>query len=180
MPVATNNERAVSDWLASAHTTPSTAWTEWQQGGIAMLPTGRAFDAVRISAAIVHSAAQSRDSDTVGLYLGGVLDGPVIHDAYDTSVWYYALVPLGSCAHHDSPDDAQLLMPETTWLGVPAVHRIARPGAYWMHPPRHREDFCSPDGVDEVIRLGRQRAIPPLPRPPAPGLRGRAGWGALP
>ncbi|MBD0744979.1 hypothetical protein BG418_25360 [Streptomyces sp. CBMA152] len=135
-----------------------------------MLPTGRAFDTVRISAAIIHAAAQSGDSDTVAAYLGRVLDGPVINDAYDTSVWYYALVPLGSCTHHHAPD-ALRLTPDTTWLGVPAVHRTARPGAYWMHPPRHHEDFCVPEGVDEVISLGRQRAIRPrTPGPTGPEL----------
>lgn len=154
-PPAPTATALVSQWLASAHARPSTAWREWRHGGIAMLPSGRAFDAVRISAAIIHSAAQSGDSDVVARYLGRVLDGSVIHDAYDTSVWYYALVPLGSCTQYDSPENAQLLTPETTWLGVPAVHRTARPGAYWLLPPRHREDWCDLSGVDEVIRIGR-------------------------
>ncbi|MFD9790429.1 DUF6415 family natural product biosynthesis protein [Streptomyces sp. NPDC059070] len=147
----------VSQWLASAHPVPSAARQEWAVGGLAMLPTGRAFDTVRIAAAIVHAAAQSGDAGAVGAYLARTLDGPVIHDAYAASVWYYALVPPGSRTHHDTPD-AQLLTPETTWLGVPAPHRTTRPGPYWLHPPRHREDHCLPAGVDSVIRLGRRRA----------------------
>ncbi|MFD9789454.1 DUF6415 family natural product biosynthesis protein [Streptomyces sp. NPDC059070] len=156
----TDQTTAITDWLASAHPAPPAARGEWMIGGLAMLPTGRAFDTVRISAAIVHAAAQSGDSDTVAAYLGHMADGPVIHDAYDAGVWYYALVPLGTCAHHDTPD-AQLLTPETTWLGVPALHRTARPGAYWICPPRRREDYCVPAGVDGVIRLGRRRAAEP-------------------
>ncbi|MFF1480189.1 DUF6415 family natural product biosynthesis protein [Streptomyces sp. NPDC058301] len=148
---------AISQWLASAHPTPATACHEWRFGGIAMLPSGRAFDTVRISAAIIHAAAQSGDSFAVSRYLEGVLNGPVIHDAYDTSVWYYVLVPLGSCAQHTAPD-ALRLTPDTTWMGVPEVHRTVRPGVYWLIPPQRREDYCDPDGVAEVIRLGRQRA----------------------
>ncbi|MFG2147883.1 DUF6415 family natural product biosynthesis protein [Streptomyces sp. NPDC048696] len=134
-----------------------------------MLPTGRVFDTVRVSAAIVHAAAQSGDSGAVGAYLARVLDGPVIHDAYDTSVWYYALVPPGSCAHHRAPD-ATLLGPDPTWLGVPAVHRTARPGVYWLLPPRHRADHCAPAGVDEVIHHGRHRITEWGPGPGGPDL----------
>ncbi|WP_399001975.1 DUF6415 family natural product biosynthesis protein [Streptomyces sp. CBMA152] len=54
--------------------------------------------------------------------------------------------------------DVTLLTPETTWLGIPELHRTAKPGAYWPIPPRRREDYCIPAGVDEVIRLGRRRA----------------------
>ncbi|WP_369383028.1 DUF6415 family natural product biosynthesis protein [Streptomyces sp. cg36] len=156
----TDQTAAITDWLASAHPAPPAARGEWMMSGLAILPTGRAFDTVRISAAIVHAAAQSGDSDTVAAYLDHMMDGPVIHDAYNSGVWYYALVPLGTCTHHNTPD-AQLLTPETTWLGVPAVHRTARPGAYWICPPRRREDFCVPAGVDGVIRLGRRRAAEP-------------------
>ncbi|MGP9017776.1 hypothetical protein ACT1U9_05120 [Streptomyces sp. BR1] len=155
MSADTDTDRAISDWLASAHPTPSTAWAEWQEGGIAMLPTGRAFDAVRVSAEIIHAAAGSRDPRFVGAYLSNVMDGPVIHDAYDVRVRYYAMVPLGSCARHLTPD-ALLLTPRSTWLGVPAVHRTARPGAYWINPPVYQEYLCAPDGVDEVIALGRR------------------------
>ncbi|MFD9564849.1 DUF6415 family natural product biosynthesis protein [Streptomyces sp. NPDC059994] len=171
MNTATETERSISRWIASAHSTPSAAWLEWEKGGMAMLPTGRAFDTVRISAEIIHATAQSGSPDVVGAYLSNILGGPVIHDAYDTSVWYYVLVPLGSCAHHDSPD-AQLLTPEITWLGVPDVHRTARPGVYWLLPPRHPEDYCTPSGVDEVIRAGRQRIAEPAAAPAGPDLDG--------
>lgn len=155
-------------WLASAHPTPSAAWMEWEKGGLAMLPTGHAFDAVRVSAAIIHSAAQSGDRDTVGAYLRRVLDGPVIHDAYGQGVWYYALVAVRACSHHDTPD-VQRLTPQTTWLGVPAVARTGRPGAYWLIPPRRPADYCAPAGVDEVVRIGRQRVVEP-PAPATPQL----------
>ncbi|WP_369379256.1 DUF6415 family natural product biosynthesis protein [Streptomyces sp. cg36] len=166
--------RSVSDWLASAHPTPATARQEWTRHGLALLPTGRVFGAVRIGAAIIHAAAQSGDPGTVGAYLARTLGGPVIHDAYAASVSYYVLVPPGTCAHHNTPD-AQLLTPGTTWLGVPAPHRTARPGPYWICPPRHREDHCPPTGIDAVIRLGRRRAAGPgVPDPVRPDLDGIA------
>ncbi|MFD9791300.1 DUF6415 family natural product biosynthesis protein [Streptomyces sp. NPDC059070] len=156
----TRRTTAITDWLASAHPAPATARGQWTMDGLAMLPTGRAFDTVRISAEIVHAAAQSGDSDAVAAYLAHMVDGPVIHDAYAASVSYYVLVPLGSCSHLNTPD-AQRLAPDTTWLGVPAVHRTERPGPYWICPPRRREDYCVPAGVDGVIRLGRRRAAAP-------------------
>ncbi|GGP59389.1 DUF6415 family natural product biosynthesis protein [Streptomyces melanogenes] len=156
----------IAQWLASAHDTPSTAWLEWSQSGAALLPTGRVFDALRISAAIIHAAAQSGSPDAVAVYLARVMDGPVIHDPYAQSVSYFALVPVGACTQHDTPD-VQRLAPGT-WLGVPDVPRTARPGTYWIRPPRRREDLCVPAGVDQVVRVGRQRST-------APGADGSVG-----
>ncbi|WHM38248.1 DUF6415 family natural product biosynthesis protein [Streptomyces sp. BPTC-684] len=55
---------------------------------------------------------------------------------------------------------------EPGWASRPRTARPA-PGAYWTRPPRHCEDFCSPHGLAELIRLGSQvlagpRALPGL------------------
>ncbi|MEV6553094.1 DUF6415 family natural product biosynthesis protein [Streptomyces sp. NPDC051597] len=141
-----------ADWLASAHHAPEAARREWSTGGIALIPTGRAFDAVRLSSDIVHSAAGSAP-ETVAAILGELLDGPVIHDAYQPGRWYYALVEVGACTQLKALDAFRL--DPGTWLGVPAIDRTGRPGAYWVRPPQHREDWCDPAGVAELIRLAR-------------------------
>ncbi|MFD9485704.1 DUF6415 family natural product biosynthesis protein [Streptomyces sp. NPDC059991] len=97
--------------------------------------------------------------------LGEMIVGAVIHDAYEPGRWYYALVAPGACGQQTAPDACRL--DEGTWLGIPALHRTARPGAYWIRPPRHREVFCSEDGITETIRRGRAgiaqpRALPEL------------------
>lgn len=143
---------AAADWLAYAHPTPETARREWTEGCIALIPTGHTFDAVRLSAALVH-AVTGAVPEVVAEVAGELINGPLIHDAYDTSRWYYALVEVGACSQLQAPDACRL--DEGTWLGVPRVEHTGRPGAYWVCPPRHREDWCDPKGVAELVRLGR-------------------------
>ncbi|MFI1100992.1 DUF6415 family natural product biosynthesis protein [Streptomyces melanogenes] len=144
----------VSDWLASAHPTPEGAHHEWKLSGIALIPTGRVFDVLRLPAAIVHRAVGSAVPELVRARLG---DGAVIHDAYEPGRWYYALVRPG--AQHAYRLD------EGTWLGIPEAGRTTRPGAYWIRPPRHPEDFCPMDGVAELIRRGGEGPTPPRALP---------------
>lgn len=160
--MATHNAKGaqatVSDWLASAHPTPDVAHHEWRLSGIALIPTGRVFDAVRLPSAVVHGAVGSAVPELVRTRLGDLAGGAVIHDAYEPGRWYYALARPGERA---APEAYRL--EEGTWLGIPAPHRTARPGAYWTRPPRHREDFCSPHGLAELLRVGGEPlALPGL------------------
>ncbi|MFC0847790.1 DUF6415 family natural product biosynthesis protein [Streptomyces noboritoensis] len=146
---------AVSDWLASAHPTPAAAHREWHTAGIALIPTGRVFDALRLPAAIVHRAVGSALPELVRARLG---DGAVIHDAYEPGRWYYALVRPG--ARHDA-----YRLDEGTWLGIPETGRTTRPGAYWIRPPRHPEDFCPADAIAQLIRRGGEGPTQPRTLP---------------
>lgn len=83
----------------------------------------------------------------------------MIHDAYEPGRWYYALVRPGTCV----PEAC--LLPEGTWLGVPEAGRTTRPGAYWIRPPRHPEDFCPADGIADLIRRGADGLTPPRTLP---------------
>ncbi|MEV6548960.1 DUF6415 family natural product biosynthesis protein [Streptomyces sp. NPDC051597] len=158
----------IAQWLASALDTPSKAWLGWERGGTAMPPTGRAFDAVRISAEIIHAVAQSGHPDVVRPCLDRLVDGPVIHDAYGVGVSYYVLVPVGARIEHTGTDAPVLA--HGTYVGVPDVHRTARPGPYWLLPPRGVGDLCTPTGVGRLIRLGRQRIDDPASGPAGPDL----------
>lgn len=86
-------------------------------------------------------------------------DGAMIHDAYEPGRWYYALVRPGTCV----PEAC--LLPEGTWLGVPEAGRTTRPGAYWIRPPRHPEDFCPADDIADLIRRGADGLTPPRTLP---------------
>ncbi|MEU1075196.1 MULTISPECIES: hypothetical protein [unclassified Streptomyces] len=154
--------RAVTEWLASAHPVPAQARREFDVG-IALVPTGVRFDAVRLPAAVVHAAAGSEDPDAVAAFLARALgDGAVIHDAYGVGVWYYALVPPGTHSHWQVPG-AECLGPGT-WLGVPRPDLTARPGPHWALPPGAVGTVCT---VDAVTDLGQDR-LGGTPSPPGP------------
>ncbi|MFK8908220.1 hypothetical protein [Streptomyces sp. YS-3] len=97
------SDRVITAWLASAHSVPAQARQEFDVG-IALVPTGEKFDAIRLSAQVVHAAANSEDPDAVAAFLAQALEGgAVIHDAYGVGVWYYALVPPGTHATWQVP-----------------------------------------------------------------------------
>ncbi|WP_371652603.1 MULTISPECIES: hypothetical protein [unclassified Streptomyces] len=157
---------AITDWLASAHDAPAQARREFDVG-IALVPTGEKFDAIRLSAPVVHAAAGSEDPDAVAAYLAQTLaNGAVIHDAYGVGVWYYALVPPGTHAHWQVPG-VECLRPGT-WLGVPRVDLTARPGPYWALPPSAVGSVCAARAVADLVALGqtRLRQVPSPERMP--------------
>ncbi|WHM35808.1 hypothetical protein [Streptomyces sp. BPTC-684] len=145
----------LTDWLASAHKVPAQARREFDVG-IALLPTGAKFDALRLPAPMVHAAARSDDPDAVAVFLAEVLDdGAVIHDAYGVGVWYYALVPPGTHAAWRMPG-VECLQPGTR-LGVPRIDLTARPGPYWALPPSTVGSMCSARAVADPVALGQAR-----------------------
>lgn len=145
--------RAVTEWLASAHDVPAQARREFDVG-VALVPTGTRFDAIRLPADVVHAAARSEDPDAVAVFLARILeDGAVIHDAYGVGVWYYALVPPGTYADWRVPG-AECLRPGT-WLGVPRPDLTARPGPHWTLPPGAVGSVCSARAVADLVALGQ-------------------------
>ncbi|MFH9431173.1 hypothetical protein ACH4JZ_23160 [Streptomyces sp. NPDC017615] len=148
LPSRTDPPDAIRDWLAGAHASPEQARREWARCGIALLPLGPRFGAVRIPGDLVHAAVGSED----GRDVANALDGPVIHDVRTLGPTYWALVP-----HHDRPGD-----PETpflgvgTYLGVPDLTVTAPPGSFWVRPPCHRHHLCGPEDVLALITDGRR------------------------
>ncbi|WP_331748214.1 hypothetical protein [Streptomyces sp. NBC_00648] len=146
---------AITNWLASAHHVPAQARREFDVG-IALVPTGEKFDAIRLPSPVVHAAAGSQDPDAVAAYLTEALkNGAVIHDAYGIGVWYYALVPPGTHTHWQVPD-VECLRPGT-WLGVPRLDLTARPGPHWTLPPTTVGSVCTAQAVADLVALGQNR-----------------------
>lgn len=146
----------IRHWLATAHPTPSRAYTEWTEQGVALLPLGRRFNAIRIPGALVHAATGSDTPDRVAQAVSDALDGPVIHDQLTAGPTYYALVPYAPGISWLGANDTPLLGPDT-YLGVPALNRTAPPGTYWVLPPRHRNHLCRHDAVFDLILTGRRQ-----------------------
>ncbi|MER7405740.1 hypothetical protein ABT373_25445 [Streptomyces sp. NPDC000070] len=151
----------ISGWLISGHPSPSTARKEWDSAaGLAMIPLGHAFDAVRIPAGIVHAATGSTDPSVVEARLAQYLDdGPVIHDPGFAR--YYALVPPGTADEWPSP--VVECLGEGTYLGVPRVDRIdldeEAPASYWSVVIPRPGVLCKAADVVALVMAGGCRSV---------------------
>jgi hypothetical protein len=156
---------ATEHWLLSTHPTPRQARTEWANDGIALLPLGTLFSAVRIPARLVIALADSPEPADADLLLGEALDsGPVICDP--RGLRYYALVPASmpvtwrQAADDWRPLDVEVLGRDT-YLGVPRVDAVEpdvrTTASYWSVPMSSAAELCSPEAVAQLVVLARFR-----------------------
>ncbi|MGA4841779.1 hypothetical protein [Streptomyces sp. G45] len=127
--------KAISAWFAQAHPSPLKAYAEWRQHGVALLPLGRRFDAIRVAAARVHVAVGSSAPSTVAAALADWLHGPVVRDQRPAHGPYYVLI---SPAEQWVGDER---LSTTTYLGIP---RVGDPGEIitWVVPPAYPGALC--------------------------------------
>ncbi len=149
-------DRAISAWLARSDPSPERAWGEWATQGVALLPLGERFAAVRMAAHVVHAAVQSEDRDRVAVALGELLGGAIIYDRRVAGGRYYALIQ-GHAALVWAYDDVATCLGAGTYLGIPRIDRQEPPGTHWVVPPRHEGDLCAPSAVTALMRSGRAR-----------------------
>ena len=149
--------RLISEWLARAHPVPQQARSEWSNQGVALLPLGGLFAAVRLPGELVYAAVGYEEPDQVTAALEEWLHGPVIHDHRNTGATYYALINWGAgvIQQMEQDEDAPCLG-QGAYLGVPRLDRREPPGTYWVVPPRHDGDLCRPAAVRSLIAAGRQ------------------------
>ncbi|MCX5014874.1 hypothetical protein OG765_37070 [Streptomyces sp. NBC_00555] len=83
-----------ADWYAHCLDDPRDAHTEWREYGVAVLPVGEYFEAVRLPGVLADAAAASDVTAVVNHALSELLEGPVIHDTRGRN--YYALVEPGT------------------------------------------------------------------------------------
>ncbi|MFI8104692.1 hypothetical protein [Streptomyces sp. NPDC086023] len=163
----------VPNWLAQSHDNPQQAHDEWRERGIAVLPTGGVFGAVRLPEGLVQAAVESTDNDHVGFVLAEQLDGPVIHDARGRN--YYALLRPEDRLAWDTTSPGVEYLPPRTHLGVPAAglcqYTAATP-IYWAVPVI-RPSYCDLGALALLVRVGAARLAES--RPHAAAFVGRAG-----
>ncbi|MET7363802.1 hypothetical protein ABZS76_35895 [Streptomyces sp. NPDC005562] len=143
-----------ADWFARSQQEPAQARREWADTGVALLPCGRRFDAVRLPEHLVHSAVRSTDPTVIAARLAQNLGGPVIYDGRTMGGTYYALTRPrrhGTWRHQD----AAPWLGTGTYLGVPKLTRTEPPGTHWVVPPRFEGDLCEPLAVEALSRIGR-------------------------
>ncbi|MFH9073465.1 hypothetical protein [Streptomyces alboflavus] len=132
------DERArIAQWLAGAHPVPRQAEAEWANHGVALLPLGRRFDAVRVPADRIHAAVGSDEAAIVADALLQWLQGPVFRDTRYSEGPYYVLVPPGTAW------DGEEHLGEGAYLGVPRVGDATLLAAWVVLPPRPG-DLCDP------------------------------------
>ncbi|MEU0742541.1 hypothetical protein [Streptomyces sp. NPDC006134] len=149
-------DRAIAEWLARTHPAPENVWREWDTQGVALLPLGERFAAVRLPGGIVHAAVDSEDRDRVAAALGERLGGSIIHDRRVAGGTYYALIQ----AHAGlvwAYGDAAVCLGHGTYLGVPRIDRQQPPGTYWVVPPRYEGDLCAPRAIVDLVETGRSQ-----------------------
>lgn len=166
VPVTADRHLATEHWLLTTLDGPyrNLARLEWQEHGVALLPLGTLFSAVRLPGRLVEAAAGDQATADVDAYLAGSLDGgPVIHDPYGQR--YYALVPpTVPVTWKKEVDDWRTVdvdcLGRGTYLGVPRV--TATRGAqvrasYWSVPIGSAALLCAPLTVARLIAGGRHR-----------------------
>ncbi|WPO76254.1 hypothetical protein [Streptomyces sp. KN37] len=140
----------IEDWFADAQSAPEQARREWTGVGVALLPLGTRFVAVRLPEALVHTAVETTHPQELAASLARLLNGPVIFDGRTMGGTYYALTrPLIG-----RPWEHQTVAPRLgsgTYLGVPKLSRLEPPGTYWVVPPRFEGDLCKPGSVESLI-----------------------------
>lgn len=145
----------VLTWLAGALVDATPVLQEWRENPLAIsaFPLGVRFDAVRVSQAIVHSAANSTADATVYGFLSEYLQGAVIRDLD----WYYMLVPARTTQQwhvHSSR-----CLGRGSWLEVPHLERRAGPRSHWVVLPQGAADVCDPQRVADLVRIGHERIL---------------------
>ncbi|MGK5499656.1 hypothetical protein ACSNOF_17170, partial [Streptomyces sp. URMC 125] len=75
-------QRAVEHWLLSTTADPQAARSQWRESGLALLPCGSIFAAVRMPGDVVRAAAGTSRTGEVDAFLREALDGPVFVDCY--------------------------------------------------------------------------------------------------
>lgn len=152
---------ATEHWLMSSSRNRDTTRQEWRRYGIAMLPLGTLFSAVRLPGPLVLALlGRPWDPALADRLLKDMLDGPVICDPRHRR--YYALVPASvpvtwrQTVEEWREVDADCLG-RGSILGVPRLDadQYAGQASYWSVPMQSAGMLCAPLHVARLIAAGR-------------------------
>lgn len=162
---AADRRLATEHWLLS--TLPAAgrdrARAEWRKLGVAMLPLGTLFSAVRIPGHLLVALTASTEAAELDAFLAQALDGgPVICDPHGPR--YYALVPASTPRTYREDLDGWRevdvdCLGRDSYLGVPRVDAVTcdpqRKASYWSVPMDSAAMLCRPLLVGRLIGAGR-------------------------
>lgn len=139
MTTLNGNKRRLTAWLAGAAPLPEAVHAAWAERGMALLPLGRRFDAIRVPADRMHAAVHSSETRTVATFLGDWLAGPVIRDIRSAFGPYYVLIATDSAWN-----GAEERLSTNRSLGVPRLGHPVSMLTRWVVPPRAPGGLCDP------------------------------------
>ncbi|WP_225882166.1 hypothetical protein [Streptomyces aureocirculatus] len=146
---------AIAEWFAHAHPVPPQALAEWSNRGLALLPLGVRFDAIRVPGQAIHAALGSEDPQVVEQALGDWLHGgPVIRDTRTASGRYYVLI--APDAPWEGPADR---LEPGTYLSVPRIGHQASPVTFWAVPPQRYGVLCDPAHLAALLATAEPLAV---------------------
>ncbi|MET9882584.1 hypothetical protein ABZZ20_05370 [Streptomyces sp. NPDC006430] len=151
--------RMMTDWLAGSYGQPQQVRAEWRNRGVALIPIGRIFDAIRLPEPVVFAAVcnEGHDYAHADAALDESLGGPVIHDGHGRN--YYAIVPAGTVSEWRFTGLGVECLGPGTHFGVPAVdvqEYDATHPIYWA-TLGGSSGFCAPASVALLVRIGAAR-----------------------
>lgn len=151
------DQHRTSAWLAGADPHPATVHAAWAERGLALLPLGPRFDAVRVPAARIHAAVHSDDPPTVAAFLRDWLAGPVIRDTRGAPGPYYVLIAPDAPWH-----GTEERLSTHTFLGVPRLGHPVSTLTRWVVQPTAPGDLCDPAHLGALLLTAETlRAVEP-------------------
>jgi hypothetical protein len=149
---------AIEHWLLAGSQNRDRTRMEWQEHGVAMLPLGARFSAIRLPGRLVYALAGTDARADADAFLEQALDGPVICDQHHPR--YYALVSASvpvtwrQAAGEWRTVDVDCLG-RGTILGVPRVDAVGSNSgpyaSYWSVPMPSAGILCAPLQVARLI-----------------------------
>lgn len=164
--VHTGSDRrlAVEQWLLATAGARDRARMEWREAGLAFLPLGTLFSAIRIPQTLVAAIVGGTSYEEADELLADALKGgPVICDPRQHR--YYALVPASMPTKWTvAAEEWRALGVECLgrgwYLGVPRVDMVdLDPEArlsYWSVPMPSAGELCSPLTVARLLAAGKR------------------------
>jgi hypothetical protein len=148
----------LADWLAGSHDHPEQVRAQWRERGIALVPLGGVFDAVRLPEPVVLAALLTDGDGCAHLddALEETLRGPVVHDGHGRN--YYAIVPPGVREWRHSAHGVECLG-SGTHFGVPAVGVRDYDATHPVHWATlgTSSRYCDPASVALLVRIASAR-----------------------
>lgn len=157
---------ATEHWLLAGSSNRGRTRMEWQEQGVALLPLGVRFAAVRFPASLVLAAAcLPWDPERVDPFLNETLGGgPVICNPHTRR--YYALVPASVPATwRQAVEDWRSVEVEClgreSIMGIPRLDAVDHADetlpSYWSVPMSSPGVLCAPLDVARLIAAGHHR-----------------------
>ncbi|MEF2529098.1 MULTISPECIES: hypothetical protein [Streptomyces] len=148
-----------TDWYAGARRDRAEAYAAWRTCGVAVLPLGERFEAIRFPQALAAAAVGCTTTTIVNLAFADALEGPIIHDPRGGN--YYLLVAPGTRTRWNRTHQRRAeCLGADTQLGVPhPTHHHPTPARplYWANPHTPQTPFCRTAAANLLLRIATAR-----------------------